>query len=334
MAETPQAPPAILGFKGVNNRVDPTRLEWAFALTAENVLCDSAERYVRRPGYAESLTGVADVYGTRAGALLVVMADHRLIEIGASGEAVLRAQGVIGAPFRWAELGYAVFCQSDQAQWAVYPDRTIPWGSLCPTTTPDFGTVPVDTNDLLTLVAPTGKPRYYPPPLGDCIGARRNQLVVSAWEPEKDRSVLYFSLPDAPHCFDLTTFQLVAGRVTLLATVGHVFVIGSDRAIYVEEMGAQPQRVADYGVLPGTGAHWDQGALFFWTDRGLCTAPPFKNLTDEALVPENRVLAAGALLHYQGSSYYLSLQRGDLRTQRAAYSPDSITTTYPQGITP
>lgn len=332
MADAPA--PLVSAFKGINNRADPTRLGWEYALTAENALCDLAARWVRRPGYAEATTGVADLYATRAGQLLLVTTGGVLLALGRDGTTVILATGFTGAPFQWTELGYAVFCQSDSAQWAIYPDRVIPWGSLCPTTTPDDSTVPADSSDLLTLVAPTGKPQCYPPPLGDCIGTRRNQLVVSVLELEKDRSVLYFSVPDAPHCFDLTTFQLVAGRVTLLATVGNTFVIGTDRSIHLEEAGSPPQRVSDYGVLPGTVAHWDRGALFFWTDRGLCTAAPFKNLTDEALVPENRVLAAGALLHHQGSSYYLSLQRGDRRPQRMAYSPDSITATYPQGVTP
>lgn len=53
------------------------------------------------------------------------------------------------------------------------------------------------------------------------IAAHGNRMCVAVWEPEYDRSVIYWSKPDQPHLFDVEAdLQLVAGRITLLACAG------------------------------------------------------------------------------------------------------------------
>ena len=40
--QSPAPSQTIAGFKGINNRIDPTRLGWESQLEAVNVLCDDA----------------------------------------------------------------------------------------------------------------------------------------------------------------------------------------------------------------------------------------------------------------------------------------------------
>lgn len=327
MAEQPATPsPNIVqGFKGLNNRLQPTALGLEYQLQAVNVLCDDAGYLTRRPGVADFLTGFKDVYGTRNGRLLAITTSDQLVELTEDGETLLRQSGVSGAPFQWAELGYALFLMSNAAQWAVYPDRVISWGSLCPM--PSGATYPI------------GDPISYPPPVGQAICARRGQMLIAVHEPDRDRSVLYFSRSDFPHEFRLEQdFMMVPGQVTLLAAVSRGIVVGTDRAIYFDSIDAPIDRVADYGVPAGAGVYDDRDFVVFWSQRGLCRVPGqnrvFENLTDQALVVQMREQVTAGILPWQGSTYAVVSQSGPTSKQRLThpYQPLTISTTHAQGV--
>jgi hypothetical protein len=321
MAESGASPNIVQGFKGLNNRIDPTRLGLEWQLTAENVLCDDAGYLTRRPGVEAFLSGFTDVYGTRNGRLLAITTGNALVELTEEGETLPLHTGVTGGPFQWAELGYAFFLQSKAASWAVYPHQVITWGSLCPAP-------PV-------AAYPLSDPISYPPPVGEVICSRRSQMVVSVWEPERDRSVLYFSRPDFPHEFRLEKdFVLVPGRVTMLSSLAQGLVIGTDRAIFLDPIGSPLQRVADYGVPVGAMAHDDLNRVHFWTERGLCRAFPFENMTDKVLTVQQREQVTAGVLPYQGSTYVVVHQYGKVVPKQLTrpYTPYFISATYPQGI--
>ncbi len=392
-------PVKITAFKGLNNRIDPTRLGPEWQLEAKNTLCDDAGYQVLRPGSAEFATLIADMHGTQDGRLYTVSTTGVLSEVKADGTAIQRATGFTGAPFQWAELGYAVFALSETTAWCIYPDRVVAWGipvldaptvsltsgamehgtylAACILVAPDgrqggcIGSVSIDveagkgiiieSNEVVGyatyayLSSPDGKLLYrvgaltagtitittqpdegleletwhqYPPPLNGLVSSHGNRLCVAVWEPQHDRTVLYWSMPDAPHCFMLETgYQLVAGKPTLLAESGGALVIGTDRTITAILAGQPPQRLANYGARQDTAVRMDSGQIAFWTDRGVCTFPPFTNLTDAALIPENREFSSGALLHHAGSSYFVVAMRGDLyqRTPLAPYDPLTLT---------
>jgi hypothetical protein len=323
MAEESRQFPRVDGFKGLNNRIDPIRLGLEWQLQADNVLCDDANFLTRRPGLtAFAGSGLKDVHGTRDGRLLAIDASDRLVQIDDQGVSSVLHTGITGAPFQWAELGYAIFLISDTTRWAIYPDRAIAWGSLCPA-------APTDPY-------PVGDPISYPPPAGNLLGVRRDQIAVAAWEDERDRSVLYLSRPGYPHEFRLERdYQLFAGRITLLADTSSAFVIATDRAIYLDPYEGPLTRVADYGV-PLNGMVYDErDVVFFWSERGLCKAAPFENLTDKQFAITERDTVTAALLAYQGSRYAVVQQTGAVSTKRSArpYDAMTISTTRPQGIT-
>lgn len=399
MAEQPTA--LVSGFKGLNNRLDPTALGPEWQMRADNALCDDARYLVRRPGYAAFLASVTDVFATRDERLFAVTQAGALYEVYADASYRQRATGFVGGPFRWAELGYATFALSETAAWCIYPDRVVAWGiSALPAPSvgvsagtfesgtyqiaavlvaPDGrigGSVGVSTLSLdgsqgivahsspvagystrLYLSRPDGSDLYqaailpgdglimvsapmaegprletlhvYPPPLGGVISSHNNMMCVGVWEPQYDRSVLYWSKPDAPHWFEYEAdYQLIAGRVTLLADVAGGLLIGSDRALYFQQPGASAQMIAGFGAVPDTLQHLDTGQVAFWTSRGLATYPPLALPSDAGLIPDNRTLASGAVLDHAGSSYYICAQRGERRIEPIKpYSPLAVTVT-------
>lgn len=306
--------PKVEIFKGLNNRVDPIRLGLEWQLQADNCLCDDAGFLTRRPGITENIgSGYKDVYGTRDGRLLAIDSSDRLVQIDEAGSAQVLQTGITGAPFQWAELGYAVFLLgANNSKWAVYPDRVIAWGSLCPSVSVSY---------------PVGDPISYPPPNGNLIGTYRSQLVIAAWEPEFDRSVVYFSRPDYPHEFRLERdYQLFAGKITLLADTANAFVIATDRAIYLDYYDRPITRVAEYGVAPGGFLFDEYDTVWFWSERGLCKATPFENITDKQLAVTERKIVTGAVLAWQGSRYAVVQQIGDTSARRKvhAYEPLAV----------
>lgn len=315
------SPPPVTGFKGINNRMDPTRLGLAYQLEAVNVLCDDAGYLTRRPGVQQVASGYADMHATRNGRLLLVTTAGTLVERFADGTETVLADGLLGAPFQWVEVGTALLVQGGGHQWAIYPDRVIPWGSLCPTPEAQY---------------PAIETLAYPPPQGNLLGVRRDQVVVAVWEPERDRSVLYFSRPGYPHEFLLDRdYVLLPGKVTLIVGVAQGLVIGTDRAIYSDPIDAPLQREADYGVPLNALAFDDRNRVYFWSDRGLCRALPFENMTDAALVPTRRRRLAAGLLPFQGSTYCVVQQTGEPSPAAfsRAFQPLPISATSLQGVT-
>lgn len=392
--------PLIRGFKGLNNRVDPTMLGPEWQLAADNVLSDAAGYLARRPGYAEFLTSIADVFGTRDGRLFVVTTAGSLYEVYADGSYRQRATGFIGGPFQWGELGAAVFAMSETAAWSIYPDRVVAWGiealdapalgvagGALPAgewrvatalEAPDgrmggcvgiasltlqgpggltvysppvaghvtrlylgpprdsalyyAGTFPVDGLATVSSLPPLGTRletwHVYPPPLGGRVGVQGNRMVVGVWEPQHDRSVLYWSRPDAPHWFDLETdYQIVAGQITLLADVAGGLLVGTDRSLTFVAAGAPAQLLANFGAWQDTLSMLDSGQIAFWTDRGLALYPPLTLPSDAALIPDQRRFSTGAVLHHAGSSYIVASLRGETssRAMRPPYAPLPVT---------
>lgn len=324
MANPPAAPqnPRVDGFKGVNNRLDPTRLGFEWQLQAENVLCDDAGYLIRRPGNVPVATGYKDMFATRNGRLLLITTEDALVERYDDGAETTLATSVTGGPFAWCELGYALFLMSPTAQWAIYPEAKMGWGDLCPE--PSSTTYPLD------------KFPVYPPPKGEVLCSRRSQIAVGCWEPDRDRSAIYFSRPDYPHEFRLDKdWLMVPGRITLLASVAQGLVIGTDRAVFVDPIDSPLQRVADYGVSLNSLAVDDRNMVYFWTERGLCRAMNFENLTDKVLSVQLRQNTTAGILPYQGSAYAIVSMTGPLIPKQMSqpYTPMTISTTNTQGIT-
>jgi hypothetical protein len=299
----------VVGFKGLNNRKQPPALGFEYQLQADNVLCDDSNYLVTRPGTSLLGSGYKDIHGTRDGRLLAIDASNNLVRINAAGEATVLHAGVTGAPFVWAELGYGLFLMSTTYKWAIYPDRKMAWGSLCPPL-PTYSGGTLVSNPSATMDE-LGDPISYPPPYGQVLGTRRGQIIIAVWEPDRDRSVLYYSRPDFPHEFRIMSdFQLFAGQVTMLAEVSRGIVIGTDRAIYADPVDSPLVRLADYGVPFGGRVYDDRDTVYMWSERGLCKYPPFENMTGNNVSVVSRPTVTAAVLPWQGSEYAVVAQFG------------------------
>jgi hypothetical protein len=82
-------------------------------------------------------------------------------------------------------------------------------------------------------------------------------------------------------------------------------------------------RVAEYGASFGGKVYDERDVVWFWTERGLCKATPFENLTDKQLVTQDRSFVTSSLLNWQGSRYAIVHQFGGVTTKRSGspYEP-------------
>lgn len=282
--------PEPLRFRGLNNRVDPTALGTRWQTIADYAACDNAGYLVSAPGARTVTTGVVDAYATYDGRLFVVDAAGVLSEMAPDG--VRRPVGIVtGAPFAWAEQGNTLFLMSATRAWAVYPSGVVKWGYFCPAVTAED--------------YPVAPRRAYPPPLTPGpIAPWLLSMLVAVYEPAQDRTVLYKSRSGLPHEFYLDTdYTLIPGQVRLLASTARGLVIGTDRAVYLDTHDDPLVRATTYGVPVGASVHHDADEVFFWTDRGLCSAFPFRNLTDAAWIAPRHSRVATGLLRWKGSEY-------------------------------
>lgn len=105
-------PVRVAGFKGVNNRLDPTAMGLEWQLDAIGVLCDDAAYLIQQPDAFAARTLVADGFATRSGRLFVSLTDNSLCELGAAGETLRAEPSVTGPPFHWINLGIGAICQN------------------------------------------------------------------------------------------------------------------------------------------------------------------------------------------------------------------------------
>jgi len=139
----------------------------------------------------------------------------------------------------------------------------------------------------------------------------RGRFAVAQYVPFESASVIWFSDPLAFHLFDLAqSFVMVPGKVLMLAPTPSGLVIGTDKAIYVYDGDALSQ-VAAYGTVPGFPFAEDAGKAIFWTQRGICEAPPFQNLTQSRLSVAPGSSAGAAILERDGERRFIvSTQAG------------------------
>ncbi|MBK9952837.1 MAG: hypothetical protein IPP10_15420 [Candidatus Competibacteraceae bacterium] len=146
----------------------------------------------------------------------------------------------------------------------------------------------------------------FPPPRGYLIGRFGNRLVVAQREVDRDETTLYFSRPDYPHLFDLLNeFVTVPGTVNVLADFDGGCVVGTDQALYRYGLDRSITKLAEYGSIFGSLAYDRNGMTYFWSERGLCRAEPFQNLTEAHVIFAPSGETSATVFHWRGSDYYL-----------------------------
>lgn len=146
----------------------------------------------------------------------------------------------------------------------------------------------------------------------DIIQAWRGRIYAAMYMPVENQTVVWFSEPFGTHLFNLNVnFFMVPGHVHMLAPHKDALVVGTGTRIYAYA-GDSIAELAPYGVVPGQ--HWaldDNGRVLFWSKRGVCSALPFTNLTEQSVSVAPGVKAGGAIVRQGGQKRFLvSIKQG------------------------
>jgi len=297
------ATPSITIFKGLNNVSDSLRLGLGWLTTADNINITDTGAIEQRNGYSLTLAGnIASAYATLDAKRLYLIDSGSLKAMaGTTAVALLTLTAI--EPMYWCEINDRVFFNNGIDSGIIEPDNTItPWRE---STLADLEFLSADGTPLSALLDPL--------PLGtDVIQAWKGRIYAAQYMPTESQSVIWFSQPLGFHLFALDKdFIVVPGRVLMLAPHDDALLIGTDQVIYA--YADSLAELAPYGVVPGQ--HWseDKKQVFFWTTRGLCSALPFVNHTEEHVSVAPGVRAGGAVLKTDGQRrYVVAIQQGNV----------------------
>lgn len=141
----------------------------------------------------------------------------------------------------------------------------------------------------------------------DYVAQWKGRIYGAEFLPELDQTAIWFSQSLGYHLFNLNQdFFMVPGRVLQLADADSHLIVATGQRIYLYAENALSQ-VAEYGVVPGQ--HADRGSdgkTYFWTNRGLCRAAPFENITEGRVSVAPGVKANGGVIHEHGRIRYVA----------------------------
>jgi hypothetical protein len=142
-------------------------------------------------------------------------------------------------------------------------------------------------------------------PRGSIVAYFGGQLFCAEPYPQHDYTAIWNSLPLQFHHFDYATEGIaVPGIVQMMKACEKGLVIGTDDKIFLYD-GEKLEQLADYGVVYGWHGSTHEDKLFFWTLRGLCSAMPFQNLTEQNVSVAPGSSAGGMVLEKDGMRRYV-----------------------------
>ncbi|MDD5084210.1 MAG: hypothetical protein PHT88_04785 [Candidatus Moranbacteria bacterium] len=147
-------------------------------------------------------------------------------------------------------------------------------------------------------------------PDGELIAFHDSRLWLSLSLPNGS-SVIYFSQPFHYHLWNLEAdFLMIPGQVRAIKSAGAALIIGAHNALYAY---ADTLTVlADYGVVPGRPmVKTETGGVLIWTQRGVCSALPFANLTEAKASFAPGTQCSTALMDSNGIRRFVALTPGD-----------------------
>ena len=136
--------------------------------------------------------------------------------------------------------------------------------------------------------------------------------------PQYDYTVIWSSLALRSHHFSYDDSGIIVpGEVRMLEHADDdSLIIGTDRQVFAYD-GDKLTELASYGVVDGYPAANLGDTLFFWTLRGLCSAMPFKNLTEDKFSVAPGLRVGAALMDRDGTRrYVVALKKGGVAYNR------------------
>lgn len=159
----------------------------------------------------------------------------------------------------------------------------------------------------------------------DVIQHWQGRMWAALYDQGSDTTAIFQSKAFGFHLFDLDEAVAVTGRVLMLAPTDGGLVIGTDEHIWVRMPDGQLGKLAHYGVVPGMSWAFDlledgrdnDKAVLFWSQRGLCRALPFANLTAGHLSVAPGVKASAAVIARRGEKHFIA----NLHAGGTAFNP-------------
>lgn len=292
--------PQIKRFKGLNNVSDPLRLSPGWLAQADNVNISDTGAMSKRKGYSLHRAGAFNsAYNT-----LDFQRSYLATAIGIqnfAGENIAVLSSI--APMFWCEVNEHVYFNNGTDSGVIAPDDSVSvWRGAPVSYGAGFKNDDGTEMEVLfeTLPLGTGPIQFW-----------KGRMYAAQYFPRENQTVVWFSEPLGYHLFNLdSNFIILPGRVEMMAPHDEALLVGTDACVYAYT-GEKLAQLADYGVVPGQ--HWSQDGqrILFWTNRGLCAALPFTNLTERQISVAPGVRAGGCLVRSGGQKRFLAvLQQG------------------------
>lgn len=290
----------IKTFKGLNNVADPLRLGMNWLVTADNVNVTDTGGLEKREGYALTRAGAfRSVFVTRDFSRMYLATTTGIQTF--AGEVIYTLTST--EPMHWAEVNEYVYFNNGVDSGVIAPDNSISLWRDAPVS--EGAGFKGDDGEVQPVL-------YGTLPLGTSViqfwGGR---MYAAQYFPSENQTVVWASEPMGFHLFNLDSgFFMLPGQVLMLAPHDKALVVGTDAAIYSYD-GQKLAPLAEYGVVPGP--HWsvDGERIIFWTARGVCSALPFTNLTEQSVSVAPGVRAGGCVIRSGGQKRYVAvLQQG------------------------
>jgi hypothetical protein len=151
------------------------------------------------------------------------------------------------------------------------------------------------------------------------------RAYLAEYIPQAGLSVVWISQPLAYTVFDQASdFWLLPGELAIMAKVNdESMVFATDQRVWNLTTDGRLVELANYGAVPGDA--FDSTAdstLYFWTQRGICKAMPFTNLTEANASMPPGVRATGCIAMRNGMQQMIVFTAGggtpfNARTERA-----------------
>lgn len=133
------------------------------------------------------------------------------------------------------------------------------------------------------------------------------RMLAARYHPAENITAIWRSQPLAFHLFDAQDIIIIKGHVLAMADAGEALLIGTDTEIHALT-GEGVRRLADYGLVPGWPIARDKDRrLLLWTARGVCTAMPFVNLTQDRISVPPGLQVGATVINANGQERFIAL---------------------------
>jgi len=151
----------------------------------------------------------------------------------------------------------------------------------------------------------------------------QGRCFAAEYVPQVDMSIIWLSEPLAFHLFNQAEdFVLVPGKVGVLVWCNEGMIFGTSQKIYQYKDNGELNLLVSYGIIPGTPCDTDaESVAYFWTQRGICKAMPFKNLSEENISMPPGLRVASKMVYMGGKQQFITVTQGggeafNARTER------------------